>query len=92
MVRNMSGKPCQGEKQTRTRALTGSDFLASKDHSYQTLDGAHARACGLATEGNCACATVRLVSHVRRGVLAALVPIATLALELTLSTCGGEYL
>jgi hypothetical protein len=47
MVRNMSGKPYQGEKQTRTRALTGFDSLASKNHSYQTPDDGHARACGL---------------------------------------------
>jgi hypothetical protein len=52
----------------------------------------NAHACGLSAEGNCACAIARLESHVRRGVLVAPVPIATLALELPLSTCGGEYL
>jgi hypothetical protein len=45
----MSGylSPARGEKQTRTLALTGFESLASKNHSYQTLDDAHARACGL---------------------------------------------
>jgi hypothetical protein len=46
-----------------------------------------AQPCGLAAEGNCSCDTVRLVSHVRRGVLVAFVSIVTLALEFTPSTC-----
>jgi hypothetical protein len=67
--------------------LTGFDSLASKNHRYKILKDAHARTCGLTAEGNCSSDTVRLVPHVRRGVLVALVPIATLALELRPSTC-----
>ena len=35
---------------------------------------------------------IRHVTHVRRGVLVAFVPIETLARELTPSTCSGECL